>query len=94
MYYCCPKCGAIAEYNAYYGRITCTSCKWESEKKVLIKSKIVDESAKGVNRMEPIRDEELEREVCDEENPTDAIWILDGRGRLVLQEVADDDADD
>ena len=37
MYYCCPKCGAIAEYNAYYGRITCTSCNWESEKKVLIK---------------------------------------------------------
>ena len=33
MYYCCPKCGAIAEYNAYYGRITCTSCNWESEKK-------------------------------------------------------------
>lgn len=32
MYYSCPKCGAIAEYNAYYGRITCTSCNWESEK--------------------------------------------------------------
>ena len=26
----CPKCGAIAEYNAYYNRITCTSCNWES----------------------------------------------------------------
>lgn len=25
----CPKCGAIAEKNAYYGRITCTSCDWE-----------------------------------------------------------------
>jgi len=28
----CPKCGGIAEYNAYYGRITCTRCPWESEK--------------------------------------------------------------
>lgn len=28
----CPKCGAIAEYNAYYGRTTCTRCNWESEK--------------------------------------------------------------
>jgi len=28
----CPKCGAIAEYNAYYGRTTCTRCSWESEK--------------------------------------------------------------
>ena len=27
----CPKCGAIAEYNAYYGRTTCTRCEWESE---------------------------------------------------------------
>ena len=60
----------------------------------MIKSKIVYQSAKGVNRMGPIRDDELEREGCDEENPTDAIWILDGRGKLILQEVADDDADD
>ena len=43
---------------------------------------------------EPIRDEELEREGFDEENPTDAIWVLDGRGRLILQGVDDDDADD
>lgn len=43
---------------------------------------------------EPIRDEELEREVCDEENPTDAIWVIDGRGKLILQEVTDDDAND
>jgi hypothetical protein len=44
---------------------------------------------------EPIRDDALEREGCDEENPTDAIWILDGRGKLILQEVEDDnDADD
>lgn len=28
----CPKCGAIAEYNAYYGRTTCTRCSWESDK--------------------------------------------------------------
>lgn len=56
-------------------------------------SKIVDKSAKGVNRMEPIRDDELEREIGDEENPTDAIWIMDGRGKLILQEVEDDDAD-
>lgn len=28
----CPECGAIAEYNAYYGRITCTRCSWESDK--------------------------------------------------------------
>ena len=38
----CPKCGSIAEYNAYYGRTTCTSCEWESEpnknKKVMVKS--------------------------------------------------------
>lgn len=25
----CPKCKAIAEYNAYYGRVTCTRCAWE-----------------------------------------------------------------
>jgi hypothetical protein len=43
--------------------------------------------------MEFIRDDELEREVCDEEYPTDAIWIMDGRGKLILQEVEDDDAD-
>lgn len=29
----CPKCGAIAEYSAYYGRTICTRCSWESEKK-------------------------------------------------------------
>lgn len=28
----CPNCGAIAEYNAYYGRTTCTRCSWESKK--------------------------------------------------------------
>lgn len=27
----CPKCKSIAEYNAYYGRVTCTSCSWESD---------------------------------------------------------------
>lgn len=33
----CPECHAIAEYNAYYGRITCTRCSWESEKITLEK---------------------------------------------------------
>ncbi len=27
----CPECGGIAEYNAYYKRVTCTRCNWESE---------------------------------------------------------------
>ena len=27
----CPKCGAVAEFNAYYGRITCTRCNWEDK---------------------------------------------------------------
>lgn len=27
----CQKCGSVAEYNAYYGRVTCTKCSWESE---------------------------------------------------------------
>ena len=35
----CPKCGAIAEYNAYYGRTTCTRCSWESEKYKTISNK-------------------------------------------------------
>lgn len=32
MVFICPECGSIAEYNAYYGRVVCTSCTWESEK--------------------------------------------------------------
>lgn len=28
----CPKCGAIAEFNAYYERTTCTRCNWEGKK--------------------------------------------------------------
>ena len=36
MYKICPKCGAIAEYNAYYGRVTCTRCTWESEKQRIV----------------------------------------------------------
>ena len=28
----CPKCGAIAEYDEYYGRIVCTGCEWISDK--------------------------------------------------------------
>lgn len=27
----CPKCGAVAEFNAYYGRGTCTRCNWEDK---------------------------------------------------------------
>lgn len=27
----CPKCGAVAEFNAYYGRTTCTRCSWEDK---------------------------------------------------------------
>lgn len=40
----CPKCGAIAEYNAYYERITCTRCSWESDKKKAITSTYVVKS--------------------------------------------------
>lgn len=43
---------------------------------------------------EPNRDDELEREGCDEENPVDTIWVRDGRGQMVKLEVADDAADD
>ena len=27
----CPNCGAVAEFNAYYGRTTCTRCNWEDK---------------------------------------------------------------
>ena len=27
----CPKCGAIAYFDAYYNRVVCTQCPWESE---------------------------------------------------------------
>ena len=27
--YICPNCSAIAEWNAYYGRFTCTRCTYE-----------------------------------------------------------------
>ena len=27
----CPKCGRIAEFTKYYGRVVCTKCGWESE---------------------------------------------------------------
>ena len=38
----CPRCGAITEFNAYYGRVTCTRCNWESEKsKLTVQSKSV-----------------------------------------------------
>ena len=32
MIYICPKCGAIAEWNAYYGRYTYTRCTGEAKK--------------------------------------------------------------
>ena len=28
MHKICPKCGSIAQYDAYYGYITCTNCTW------------------------------------------------------------------
>lgn len=33
--YICPNCSAIAEWNAYYGRFTCTRCtyEWEPDEK-------------------------------------------------------------
>lgn len=31
MIYICPRCNAIAEYNNYYGRYTCTRCTWENK---------------------------------------------------------------
>ena len=31
--YICPNCKSIAEQNNYYGKITCTKCNWESDKK-------------------------------------------------------------
>lgn len=38
----CPQCGAIAEFNAYYGRVICTRCNWEGEKsKLTVQSKSV-----------------------------------------------------
>lgn len=27
----CPKCGAVAEFNAYYGRTICTRCSWKDK---------------------------------------------------------------
>lgn len=36
----CPACGGIAEFNAYYGRITCTRCAWEGKQMGLKQIKI------------------------------------------------------
>lgn len=36
----------------------------------------------------------LEREGYKEENPTDEIWVRDGRGKMVKLEVEDDAEDD
>lgn len=35
-----------------------------------------------------------ETEGCVEETPTDEIWVMDGRGRMVKLEVEDDVGDD
>lgn len=37
---------------------------------------------------------ELEREGYNEENPVDAVWVRDGKGRMVRLEVEDDATDD
>lgn len=29
--YICPKCGAVACYNSYFGRVICTECSWQSD---------------------------------------------------------------
>lgn len=44
--------------------------------------------------MEPIRDEELEREGYEEGNAVDTVWVRDGRGKMIKLEVEDDVADD
>ena len=44
--------------------------------------------------MVPIRDDELEREGYEEENPVDKVWVRDGRGKMIQLEVEDDVADD
>ena len=41
----CPTCGAIAEYNAYYGRITCTRCVWEGKREQITISQYAFKSA-------------------------------------------------
>lgn len=45
----CPKCGSIAEYNAYYGRTMCTNCSWEEKtRKKSYYIKINDNSHKHI----------------------------------------------
>ena len=52
----CPKCGAIAEYNAYYGRTTCTRCNWESEKnKTIIQRELHVRSFKTIRSVKPVK---------------------------------------
>ena len=38
--------------------------------------------------------DEFEREGYIEENPVDAVWVRDGKGRLILLEVEDDASND
>lgn len=55
----CPKCGSIAEYNAYYGTVVCTRCNWESEKLESTSEKyfgkIVDQKDKKVEVIEEVK---------------------------------------
>lgn len=51
----CPKCGSIAEYNAYYGTVVCTRCNWESEK-------LESTSEKYFGRIASPKDKNLEEE--------------------------------
>lgn len=50
----CPMCKAIAEYNAYYGRLTCTKCNWES-KKTSIKYIVQGEYARKIETREFVK---------------------------------------
>ena len=54
---------------------------------------IVDQRAKGseIMKRKPI---EYESEGYIEENPTDEIWVMDGRGKMIKLEVDDDVGDD
>lgn len=50
----CPKCGSIAEYDAYHGRKMCTRCTWESEK-IIVKSSSDFRISKSVRRIKVVK---------------------------------------
>ena len=52
----CPKCGSIAEYDAYHGRKMCTRCTWESEK-IIVKSSSDFRISKSVRRIKVVKSE-------------------------------------